>query len=126
MDGRRADAHGLVGEQHVLEVGVGGGMHGDGLDAELAAGAQDAQRDLAAVGDDDLVEHGLALTAMMNSGWPNSTGSPFFTRIALTRAGMSDSIWFIIFMASMMHSIWPTLTSSPISTKVLAPGEGAA
>ena len=32
-------------------------MHGDGLDAELAAGAQDAERDLAAIGDDDFVEH---------------------------------------------------------------------
>jgi hypothetical protein len=28
-------------------------MHGDGLDAEFAPGAQDAQRNLAAVGDDD-------------------------------------------------------------------------
>ena len=32
-------------------------MHRDRLDAELAAGAQDAQRDLAAVGDDELLEH---------------------------------------------------------------------
>jgi hypothetical protein len=30
-------------------------VHGDRLDAEFAAGAQDAKRDLAAVGDDDLV-----------------------------------------------------------------------
>ncbi len=43
----------------MLEVVVGRGMHGDGLDAELAAGAQDAERDLAAIGDDDFVEHGL-------------------------------------------------------------------
>ena len=58
--GRRADADGFVGEQHVLQVAVGRGVHGDGLDAELAAGAQDAQRDLAAVGDDDLFEHRAA------------------------------------------------------------------
>ena len=32
-------------------------MHGDGRDAELLAGAHDAQRDLAAVGDQDLFEH---------------------------------------------------------------------
>ncbi len=50
-------------------------MHRDGLDAELAAGAQDPQRDLAAVGDDDLLEHGRAYSTT-NSGWPNSTGSP--------------------------------------------------
>jgi hypothetical protein len=40
-------------------VGVGGGVHGDRLDAHLAAGAVDAKRDLAPVGDKDLVEHAL-------------------------------------------------------------------
>ena len=44
---RRADAHGLVSQPHVLGVGVGLGMHGDGLDAQLTAGALDAERDLA-------------------------------------------------------------------------------
>ena len=33
-------------------------LHRDRLDAELAAGAQDTQGDLAAVRDEDLVEHG--------------------------------------------------------------------
>ncbi len=47
----------FVGQQHVLEAVVGRGVHGDGLDAQLAAGAQDAQRDFAAVGDDDFFEH---------------------------------------------------------------------
>ena len=61
----------------------------------------------------------------MNNGWPNSTGSPFFTRIAVTRPALSDSIWFIIFMASMMQSVSPTFTSLPISTKGFAPGVGA-
>src|SRR2546430_14413742 len=37
---------------------VGGGVHRRVLDAELPAGAQDPQRDLAAVGDDDLLDHG--------------------------------------------------------------------
>ena len=54
---RRADADALVGEAHMHGVGVGGGMHRDGGDAELLAGAQDAQRDLAAIGYQDLVEH---------------------------------------------------------------------
>ena len=44
-------------EQHVLQVGIGGGMHGNRLDAHLAAGAQNTERDLAAIGDDDFVEH---------------------------------------------------------------------
>ena len=55
--GGRADAHALVGEPHMHGVLVGGRMHGDGRDAELLAGAQHAQRDLAAVCDQDLVEH---------------------------------------------------------------------
>ncbi len=54
---RRTDADALVGEPHVHGVGVGGRMHRDGGDAELLAGAQHAQRDLAAIGDQDLVEH---------------------------------------------------------------------
>ena len=54
---RRADAHALVGEPHVHGVLIRGRMHRDGGDAELLAGAQHAQRDLAAVGDQDFFEH---------------------------------------------------------------------
>ncbi len=36
---------------------VGGRMHRNGGDAELLAGPQDAKRDLAAIGYEDLVEH---------------------------------------------------------------------
>ena len=54
---RRADADALVGEAHMHGVGVGGRMHGDRRDAELLAGAQHPERDLAAVGDEDFVEH---------------------------------------------------------------------
>ena len=56
---RRADADVLVGEPDVQRVLVGLGVDGDGLDAELAAGADDAQRDLAAVGDQDFLEHAV-------------------------------------------------------------------
>ncbi len=38
-------------------VGIRGRMHGDCGDAKLLAGAQDAERDLAAIGNQDLVEH---------------------------------------------------------------------
>ena len=54
---RRADAHRFIGELDVLRFGVGLGMHHDGLDAELAARALDAQRDLAAIRYQDLSEH---------------------------------------------------------------------
>jgi hypothetical protein len=53
---RRPDADRLVGEEHVLEVAVGLRIDGHGLDAHLAARAQDAQRDLAAIGDQDFLD----------------------------------------------------------------------
>ncbi len=56
---RRADADVLVGELDVQRVGVGGGVHRHGPDAELPAGPDDAQGDLSAVGDQDLAEHGV-------------------------------------------------------------------
>ena len=49
----RTDAHRFVGQADVLEVAVDGGVHRHGLDAQTVAGAQDAQGDFAAVGDDD-------------------------------------------------------------------------
>src|SRR5262249_21065625 len=51
------DAHRLVCQHHMLEAGVGGRVNGHRLDAELATSAQDPQRDLATVGDDDLLDH---------------------------------------------------------------------
>ena len=55
--GRRADADAFVGEPDVHGVGVGGRMHGNRRNAELLAGAQHPERDLAAICDQDLVEH---------------------------------------------------------------------
>ncbi len=54
---RRPDADGLVGEADGECVAVGRGVHRDGLDPHLAAGADDAERDLAAVGDEDFLDH---------------------------------------------------------------------
>ena len=54
---RRADADALVGEAHPHGGRVRLGVHGDGGDAHLLAGAVDPKRDLAPVGDEDLVEH---------------------------------------------------------------------
>ena len=57
---RRPDAHALVRQTHMHGVGIGGGVHGDGRDPELLAGPQDAKGDLAAIGYEDLVEHGAS------------------------------------------------------------------
>ena len=64
---RRADADALVGEAHMHGVGVGGGMHRDGGDAEFLARAQNAQCDFAAIGYQDLVEH-VVLEGRMANG----------------------------------------------------------
>ena len=53
---RRADADRLVGEAHVHRLGVGGRMDRDRLDPHFVAGAVDAERDLAAIGDQDLLD----------------------------------------------------------------------
>ncbi len=86
---RRADADALVGQAHMHRLGIGGGVHGDGRDAQLAAGALDAQRDLAAVGDQDLLEQGgrLRLSRIISTS-PYSTGAPLATRMRADGAGL--------------------------------------
>ena len=54
---RWADLHRLVGEQHECGGAVGIAVHGDCSHAEVAAPAEDPQRDLTTVGDEDFVEH---------------------------------------------------------------------
>ena len=120
---RRADAHALVGEAHMHGVGVGGRMDDHRLDAELLGRAQHPQRDLAAIGDEDFLEHSRPYS-MTTSGLPYSTGCASSNRIAVTVPARGDGIWFIVFIASMISSVWPSLTSWPTSTKGLASGEG--
>ena len=57
-DGGRSDAHGVVGHRDGQRVLVGLRVDGDGLDAHLLGGPDDAQCDFAAVGDEDTIEHG--------------------------------------------------------------------
>ena len=54
---RDADAIRLVGKLHVQRVRIGRGINGDGLDAHIAARADNTDRDFAAVGDEHFVEH---------------------------------------------------------------------
>src|SRR5262245_45040134 len=54
---RGADAHVLVGKEHVQRVLVGFRVHRHRLDAELPARVDHPQRDFPAVGDQDLLEH---------------------------------------------------------------------
>jgi peroxiredoxin len=57
----RADANGLVSELDVKRVYVGLGVHGQRFNSQLFASTDDAERDLATVGNQDLVEHGKGL-----------------------------------------------------------------
>ena len=123
---RRADAHRFVGQPDMHRVAVGGRMDGDGLDAHLAAGAVDTERDLAAVGDEDLVEHrhrGPYSTII--SGSPNSTGRAFSIRTCMTVPALGALIGLNVFMASMISRVWPAVTLSPTDTKFGLPGSGA-
>ena len=56
---RRADANRSIGLADMTGVDVGVGVNGDRADAEPAAGSGDPAGDLAAVGDQDGLEHGL-------------------------------------------------------------------
>ena len=46
------------------------GVHGDGADAQLAGSAYDTHGDLAAVGDEDLLQHGCQCTCLGASTTP--------------------------------------------------------
>src|SRR5207249_1020284 len=109
--------HRLVGELHVERVGVDGGVHRHRLDSELAQGADHAQRDLAAVGDEHLLEQLRHYGRIWNSGSPNSTACPFSASTATTTPSTSDSISFMSFIASTMHSTCPFFTRWPGSAK---------
>src|SRR5690606_12957010 len=81
----RPHAYAFVGEADMHGVGVGLGVDGDGLDAQLLARAQDAQRDLAAIGYEDLGEHLFRVSySMTTSGSPYSTGDASSTRMRVT------------------------------------------
>ena len=59
--GRRADEDRFVRHAHVARAGVGLGIDGDRGDAHATRGLHDAAGDFAAIGDEDLVEHGVSL-----------------------------------------------------------------
>ena len=55
--GRRADQHGVVGHLDMERVAVGFGIDRDGRDPHAAGGLDDAAGDLAAIGNQDSLEH---------------------------------------------------------------------
>src|SRR5687767_15827500 len=53
----RPDADVVIGIAYVKRIAVCFRVNGDGLETELFAGDDDAKRNLAAVGDENLIEH---------------------------------------------------------------------
>ena len=122
--GGRADADGFVGKADVHGVGVGGGMHRHRPDSELLGGAQDPKRDLAAVGDQQLVD-GTHDYSMTTSGWSNSTGCALATISWVILPPRGALIGFITFIASTISRVSPCFTVSPTLTKLAEPGSAA-
>ena len=81
-------------------------MDRDGGDAQFLGGAQDAQGDLAPVGDEDLIE-------------PVAGRSPC---ISITVPARGARISLKVFMASTSSSLSPAFTTLPISTNGLLSG----
>src|SRR5262249_19891495 len=73
-----ADADGLVGHQDGARPGVRLRVGDHRADAHLAAGAEDTQRDLAAIGNKNLVEHGQAADKGPSASLaPSAAGSTY-------------------------------------------------
>src|SRR5262245_28045612 len=65
---RRTDADGLVGQLDGQRIRVRGRVDDDRANAHLAAGPEDAERDLPAVGDQNLLEHGSCARTFTAAG----------------------------------------------------------
>ena len=80
------DADRLVGDEHRTRFAIGFAVGDNRFDAELAAGAQDAQRNLAPVGNQHTLDHAFASPSdsTKKSSWPYSTGSPVAQRSLAT------------------------------------------
>ena len=106
-------------------VGVGGGVHRDRRDAEFLAGAQDAQRDFAAIGDEDFIEHERRVSGQLSSSsLDNHQRLAEFDRLAvldedlLTVPARGAGIWFIVFIASMISSVSPLSPAADLDERL--------
>src|SRR3569623_1209485 len=109
----------ILGHLHAPTAAARSGLDQDG-EADLLARPAHTERDLAAVGDQDLVEHGDY--SSVTSGSPNSTGWESETRMLSTVPSRGAGSGFMVFMASMISRVWPCLTLAPGLMKGSAPG----
>ena len=108
----RADADGFVSELNVEAVLIGFGIDGDGLDADLLAGADDAEGDLAAIGETSAAVGAAGPFYLRRKrACPNWTGLPFSALISAMVPATSALISFITFMASTIQTTVSGVTS---------------
>src|SRR5262249_45945050 len=128
---RRPNANGAVGEPRGEAVAVRLGHGNHGLQPEGAAGADDANRDLAAVRDEHAghAHAGRASPAasgrMRISGCPYSTNWASWARISTTTPRTPETILVKTFIASTSPSVASASTVAPTSVNGGAPGSGA-
>ena len=84
--GRRPDQDGVIGHFDVERVAVGLGIDGDRLDPHPAGGLDDPAGDLAAIGDQNSFEHGLAYLQ------PSGRDRALAGRTAIWHAGAAVTI----------------------------------
>jgi hypothetical protein len=114
----------VVGQPGRYRVRVGVRDRQHGLDAEPLAGAQHADGDLAAIGDQHPPQdHGSAL--MRSSVAPCAANSAFCTQNSATVPATPACTEFISFMVSTIPITVSALTWLPTSTNGAAPGRGA-
>src|SRR5690606_19474412 len=121
---RRADADRGIRLLHVAggQVGLRAGL--DMRNGELAAGALDAGRDLAAIGDQQPMSH--ADTGRIRTRTcPAATASSSAASIVSTVPSTGVRTGSIDFIASISSTVSPAATRAPASTKRGAEGAGA-
>src|SRR5712691_10154749 len=101
----RTDLNRLVGKRDDRGLRVGGREHRHAVDAELATRTGDAQGDLTAVRDQDLLEHRYSAGSRYMSTCSNSTHAPSSATISLIFPPWSAWTWFISFIASTMATV---------------------
>src|SRR6267143_4252812 len=123
-----ADLAHLVGQAGIGAVAIGLRAHGDGAEARFAAGAEHARGDLAAVGDQHLVEGHARRYAVRTRAKtaPRSTSCPSRTRSASPVPACSDSTAISVFIAWSVTTGSPAATVAPtFATFATSPGTGA-
>ena len=120
----------LVGQPDVKRVPVELGVHRHGGDAELAAGADDADGDLATVGDQDLLQHGCqcrcawwppSATRTQGASWRRTgrTGGPSSTS---PRPGARTPTCSTAPKAGPTAACWSPITRRPAGAGSIAGG----